>query len=176
MKMQDMVRVVKAHRKPFTDASLHEMFATCRTLVPKLKGWKLTVSNFHKYAGLTLYATKRIQLARRMLHVFSTKEVIDIILHEIAHALLPVGSEHGVRWTRLHRSLGGSGKAHCRIFHKPQQVYMCKCKTRLAFAPSKCRWCLSCESLECHARLHKKYRVCPTPRASCMRLCGSATD
>ena len=158
--MQTMVRLVKAQRKPFTDESLRKMFAMCRALVPKLRGWKLSVQNFHKNAGITWYTTKRIQLARRMLHVFSTKQVIDTILHEIAHALLPISAGHGPAWARLHRSLGGSGDVHCKIFHKPQQVYKCKCKMRLAYAPSKRKWCLTCESLERPIPCGK-YHSCP---------------
>jgi predicted SprT family Zn-dependent metalloprotease len=158
--MQRMVRTVKALRKPFTERTLKDMFATCRQLVPRLKGWQLVVNDMHKSAGLTLYHRKKIHLARRMLHVFSTKEVIDIILHEIAHAILPYGCAHGPRWTNLHKSFGGSGDAYCRVFFKPQQVYMCKCKTRLSYAPSKRKWCLDCESLERKAKI-KRYRACP---------------
>jgi predicted SprT family Zn-dependent metalloprotease len=157
--MQRMVRVVKALRKPFTEAKLKTMFATCRKLVRRLKGWKLSVNDMHKAAGRTFYYTKTIQLASRMLHVFSTKEVIDVILHEIAHAILPYKCDHGVRWKKLHKSFGGSGEAFCRVFYKPQQVFLCKCKTRLSYAPSKLKWCLDCESLERRGRI-KPYRVC----------------
>jgi len=162
--MQRMVSVIKALRKPFTDAKLKTMFATCRKLVPRLKGWKLSLNNMHKSAGTTHYDTKRITLARRMLHVFSTKEVIDVILHEIAHAILPYGCAHGVRWKKLHKSFGGNGQTYCRVFFKPQQVFLCKCKTRLSYAPSKLKWCLDCESLERRGRI-KPIRICGGPTA-----------
>lgn len=155
------MRIVKALRKPFTDTSLRHMFASCRKLVPALKGWKFSVGNMHKNAGVTMYNAKHIQVARRMLHVFSTKEVINVLLHEIAHAVLPSGVCHGNRWVRLHKRFGGDGNEFCRIFHAPHQVYMCQCKRRLAYAPSKRKWCLECESLERPAHLlQKKYRCC----------------
>ena len=158
--MQAMVRVVKAQRKPFTDASLKTMFATCRKLVPKLKGWKLLVKNMRVNAGQTWYLKKQIQVARRMLHVYSTKEVVDVLLHEIAHALLPSRCGHGLRWMRMHKSFGGTGHVFCRVFHKPQQAYGCKCNARIAYAPSKKKWCLQCESLERPIRVRPRYRIC----------------
>ena len=157
--MQAVSRIVHAQRKPFTDASLKDMFAACRKLVPRLKGWRLTASTMYKNGGITWYDTKRIHIARRLLRVFSTKEIIDVVLHELAHAILPRGAGHGPKWVQLHRRLGGTGSSCCRVFRKPHAAFLCKCSQRLAYGPSQRKWCLECESLERVGRMHK-YRRC----------------
>lgn len=52
-----------------------------------------------------------ITLSKDFMEVFDEKEVMETILHEIAHALTPPGfSPHGKEWKAIARSIGSTGE------------------------------------------------------------------
>lgn len=50
-----------------------------------------------------------IEFSSRLWPIMSPELRWDIILHEVAHALLPADVDHGPQWVEKHRALGGSG-------------------------------------------------------------------
>lgn len=73
---------------------LHDAYMLARDLL-ELHGlghWNITFDRARRRAGLTNYNTSTISLSRPLTLLFDPDDVREVILHEIAHAL--VGSEH----------------------------------------------------------------------------------
>jgi len=64
------------------------------------KGWTFGWLNSRKVNGKCSYAPKKILLSKRIVSVSDEPFILDIILHEIAHALVGVGHGHGRVWKR----------------------------------------------------------------------------
>lgn len=62
-----------------------------------LTDWTFKFDKAVRRAGCTNFRYTRITLSRALTELWSEAEVLDTILHEIAHAL--VGLEHGHDWT-----------------------------------------------------------------------------
>ena len=77
-------------------------------------GWSFTyMKKAKKLFGICCYDDKLIKLSPHLTDLNDEPEVIDTILHEIAHALTPADAGHGKAW-----------KAKCiQIGAKPQRCY-----------------------------------------------------
>jgi len=73
------------------------------------KGWVFGFDRATRRLGATHFRTKKITLSKHMAAVADEAKVLDIILHEIAHALLPPSEKHGKTWKALAKALGSSG-------------------------------------------------------------------
>ena len=73
-------------------------------------GWSFGFDRAKRRFGVTKFKTKQITLSTSLTELNSEKEVIDTILHEIAHAL--VGPRHGHNrvWQYKAVSIGCSGR------------------------------------------------------------------
>lgn len=58
-----------------------------------LRGWKLVFDGAKTRAGVCRHTKREIGLSRALVRLYSVEQVTDVVLHEIAHAL--VGAEHG---------------------------------------------------------------------------------
>lgn len=72
------------------------------------KGWRFEWDNAKARMGCCNYTYKVISLSRHLVRLASDKEIINTILHEIAHALAP-DDHHGPMWKRVARSIGCTG-------------------------------------------------------------------
>jgi predicted SprT family Zn-dependent metalloprotease len=145
--MHILERIVRKHlKKPVTQEVLRKTFDACRPL-SNLKGWSVRVTNMRKRAGLTKFGVRRIEFAKLSLSKFSKEEIIDLFLHELAHAILPP-QQHTRTWSRLHKKLGGTGAVRCRPFCKPSRGFECKCAFRVAWGPSTPKYCAKCKTVE----------------------------
>lgn len=74
-----------------------------------LREWcvKLTGSKF--YFGKCCYSERCIRLSRLLVELNNEHTVRDTILHEIAHAILPMCG-HNTAWRKLFISMGGNGE------------------------------------------------------------------
>lgn len=75
-----------------------------------LHGWKFKWSKSNSRLGSCHYSTKTIKLSIYYLHL-QDAEIIDTILHEIAHALVGRGHRHGHVWKAKAREIGARPKA-----------------------------------------------------------------
>lgn len=64
----------------------------------KDKGWKFQLDRSVRRFGVCMYGNKTISLSRRLVSLNKEEEVIDTILHEIAHALAGHEAGHGPIW------------------------------------------------------------------------------
>lgn len=75
-----------------------------------LRGWKFEVNDMTRYYGLCNYQEKTIYLSSYAIFFKTHEEVVDIIKHEIAHALVGQGHHHDKVWKRKCIEIGGNGK------------------------------------------------------------------
>ena len=79
-------------------------------------GWTWKVTRF----GECDYALNIVALSMPLTAERSRGEVRQSILHEIAHALCPVGACHGPDWKRTIKRLGGQAKTQSAITFIPK--------------------------------------------------------
>ena len=72
-----------------------------------LGGWIFAWDNCKTSFGMCRYSKRTITLSSTLLNFTPRHEVIDTILHEIAHALTP-GAKHGYVWQQKARQIGAS--------------------------------------------------------------------
>lgn len=74
------------------------------------RGWRFAFDRATRRFGHCHYTRKTISLSRRLTSLNETAAVRNMILHEIAHALLPRGAGHGPVWRKLAVSIGCDGR------------------------------------------------------------------
>ena len=70
------------------------------------KGWVFGFDLAPVRAGICYYKKKVINLSISFCHSAKTDDILDTILHEIAHALVGSGFGHGPVWARKAREIG----------------------------------------------------------------------
>ena len=75
-----------------------------------LIGWRFGWNSKRSSFGTCKYRPKVIELSKLLTPLRPKDEVINTILHEIAHALVGIGHHHDEVWRRKFVSLGGDGK------------------------------------------------------------------
>jgi predicted SprT family Zn-dependent metalloprotease len=72
-------------------------------------GYRFQFANRKRSIGRCTYSKRLIELSLPIIRHAEEDDVINVILHEIAHALCP-GDGHGKLWRKTFISLGGDGK------------------------------------------------------------------
>lgn len=75
------------------------------------KGWRYETdkSQIVGRLGQCRYGSKKIRVSLWVIRLNRQKWAIDILKHEIAHALAGYTAEHGPEWQRIFKDIGGSG-------------------------------------------------------------------
>jgi predicted SprT family Zn-dependent metalloprotease len=71
-----------------------------------LKDWTLAFDRAQQRAGLCKRKQRVISLSKPLMSLWTTEQVRDTILHEIAHALTPDDRGHGREWRMTCRKIG----------------------------------------------------------------------
>lgn len=74
-------------------------------------GWQFKLDNAKRRMGVCRRHTRTIGISKPNVLVNSEDVVLDTILHEIAHALLPPGCNHGPVWQAMAREVGAEPKS-----------------------------------------------------------------
>jgi predicted SprT family Zn-dependent metalloprotease len=74
-------------------------------------GWSFGFNNRKRALGICNYNKKRIELSRHTIEMNTDEEVIDTILHEVAHAIAGHEAGHGPKWKEAAKRLGAKPKA-----------------------------------------------------------------
>lgn len=137
----------------------------------QLAGWTAELDRAVRRFGRCNYRKKQITLSRRLVELNNQAEVLDTILHEIAHALTGPGVGHGPKWKRIARSIGCSAE-RCyspETTVEPPAPYCLMCKkcgrvvTRVWF-PSLPMACLSCCRRLSRGQFDKRFLMILRPR------------
>lgn len=76
-----------------------------------LAGWRLEWDYARRRAGATRSRDKVISLSQPLIKLYSEDLVLEVIRHEIAHALVGPRHGHDAVWKAAARGLGSSGRA-----------------------------------------------------------------
>lgn len=71
-----------------------------------LKGWIFKFDSAKRRFGQCNYGRKIISMSRHLTELNDEKQVVDTLLHEIAHALAGIGTYHGPAWKRVAKEIG----------------------------------------------------------------------
>ena len=91
-----------------TDCRLQKYQAMCETYINEqyeLKQWVFKFSKHKTAAGMCYYDQKLIVLSEYFVLNNSDEEIINTMLHEIAHALAPRWEGHGKVWRKIFKDL-----------------------------------------------------------------------
>lgn len=87
----------------------NELIRGCR-----LEGWSFAWDDAPRRFGVCRYREKQIGLSRKLVRLNDSETVLNVILHEIAHAIDFIrhgSSDHGPRWRQIALGLGCDGVA-----------------------------------------------------------------
>ncbi|MEZ5111633.1 MAG: SprT family zinc-dependent metalloprotease [Microbacteriaceae bacterium] len=73
------------------------------------ESWSFAFDNAKRRAGQCDFTRKRITVSRYLAARFDDDDVHQILLHEVAHALVGPAAAHGARWLTAARDLGYVG-------------------------------------------------------------------
>lgn len=121
------------------------------------KGWYFEYDNAKRRFGCCYYYQRKITLSSVLCELNEEKDVRDVILHEIAHALVGSGHGHNRVWQKKAIEIGCNGK-RC---YDPSKV-----NTAKAPYVAKCNSC---------GKEHKRFRK-PTSTHSCGICCSSYNE
>jgi len=117
-----------------------------------LQDWKVRIEKAYSRAGVCFHYEKEIRLSEQYIGMMPEVEVLDTILHEIAHALLPAGHGHDMLWRATCIKLGCRPKRCLPDTFKLEKkwVAICPtCKTRFGrmkkIRTSAICWCRRCK-------------------------------
>lgn len=120
-----------------------------------LQDWKIKIETAYSRAGVCFHFEKEIRLSEQYIKVCPEIEILDTILHEIAHAVLPTGHGHDETWRNKCLEIGARPKSCLPDEFKVENKWVAICPTCGArFGRQKrvrrgqIKWCRKC---------HKKY-------------------
>lgn len=76
-----------------------------------LNTWHVVIGNGRRLYGCCRYSKKEIWLSLQFINSATDEQILDVILHEIAHALVGLGIGHGKRWKVEAKKLGAIPKS-----------------------------------------------------------------
>lgn len=74
------------------------------------KGWTFDFDNAKKRLGLCNFTKKKITISKYMTSASDEEVVRQVLLHEVAHAMLPPYAKHGEMWKNLSKHIGYTGE------------------------------------------------------------------
>jgi len=114
-----------------------------------LKDWQFEWSNERRILGRCFYKRKVIRLSRPYVELNDESEVVDTILHEIAHAIAGYEADHGPIWQAVAKGLGARPEACADMStHVSTAQYTAECSCGISHRPffAKPRLQRSCRS------------------------------
>lgn len=94
-----------------------------------LSDWTFEFDRAKVRLGCCHYDEKRITLSRPLAEIATHAEIVDCLLHEIAHALAPRASGHDKVWREIAISIGCDGtRCHSLpVYDEAKYNYTCEC-------------------------------------------------
>lgn len=89
------------------------------------KGWRFRFDHAKVRAGMCCYDQKIISVSQHFIESASSSEILDTLLHEIAHALTPKHGHDRV-WRQVALAIGCNGK-RCHSLKFSRAKYIQKC-------------------------------------------------
>ena len=68
--------------------------------------WSFAFDSAKRRAGLCNYTDKTISISRYMVDIHNMEETLQVVLHEVAHAIAGKGAGHTKKWLKVANSIG----------------------------------------------------------------------
>ncbi len=120
-----------------------------------LNDWTIRFDHAQRRAGACYFDKKVLSFSTKFLRNANNDDIIDTVLHEIAHAIVGPGQGHNLIWKKKAIEIGCSGKIyHDLEFSKPKWIKFCSegCWETKCFRKKNNLICKYCGS-------HVKYRI-----------------
>jgi len=109
-----------------------------------LNSWRVEYVDNQTIAGSCDYNNKRILLSKNFCKYNKEGIIIDVILHEIAHALVGYENGHNKVWKKKFIEIGGSGDKNPRCKPFTDSLYGCRiCGASYSQVVGRCKKCRS---------------------------------
>jgi len=146
---------------------VQEYLKTAESLLKKYKldKWNCAVShNARSWLAKCYYGNKQIVLSKYLLELGSNEEVMDTILHEVAHAIVgPDVEHHGKEWLAKSKELGCSGNlAGHRIAPYLYEAKCSKCNSEFGLdklRKNKTYFCQPCADRENGGEYDSRFEI-----------------
>jgi len=92
-----------------------------------LTEWKTRIGGAYRRLGMCSYKEKVIELSEQFVLAGTQEQILDTIMHEIAHALVGPGYGHGRVWKAKARELGATAKSASKSVNIEQR-YVAHCQ------------------------------------------------
>lgn len=115
------------------DLKKAQTMATDMMKYHNLIGWAFRFDRSVSRLGMCSHGRKTIFLSTHATSVNSEAEVLNTILHEIAHALVGVNEGHGDVWRNKAISIGCNGErcSNIAVIAQPKYTVACKCCNKI---------------------------------------------
>jgi len=122
----------------------------------KLIAWDFGFDNAVRRFGYCNWKERKISLSKVLVELNPIEQVQNTILHEIAHALAPLGSGHNEVWRKIAISIGDDGGRlyDNAIVKTPPKRYIATCPNGHTALRNK-KGKISCG--KCSPKFNKKY-------------------
>ena len=111
-----------------------------------LPNWSFGFKRMFAAGGYTDYETKTITFSSVAVERLPARDLRELAIHEVAHALTPEAVTHDEVWCAKSKSMGGSGGIYTPNFS----------------TDSDYKWLLCCPACEYQQHIHIKYHLwCP---------------
>lgn len=125
-----------------------EMYANALITKFGLTGWSFKFNYSQLTAGACFYSNKIIKLSAFMCITNTMETIEEILLHEIAHAIVGKEANHGKVWRDKYIAIGGNGKRLFYGYAFAKFISTCsKCGLEYGFVkmPVKEKACSKCD-------------------------------
>jgi predicted SprT family Zn-dependent metalloprotease len=132
------------------------------------KGWIFDYDNAKRRAGCCHYDDEKITISKHLvLYNNSYDEIVNTILHEIAHALAPRESGHDYKWRKIFRDL---------LIKYDQPVNVTRCYDNNKVVMPKRKYIVGCNGCSAKWGYHKRTKLIKQLEQNCChyfcRGCG----
>ena len=126
IKKKDLISKKRNFNKLENEFSLFLNMAREKMKQFYLKDWKIKFDHAQRRAGACYFDKKVLSFSANFLRKATDEEIIDTVLHEIAHAIVGPGQGHNLIWKKKAIEIGCSGKIyHDLEFSKPKWIKFC---------------------------------------------------
>lgn len=89
--------------------------------------WRLEWDNARTRAGMCRYHARTISLSKPLMALYDPEQVREVVLHEIAHALVGPAHRHDSVWRATARAIGSTGERVLASSPRPPAPWIGQC-------------------------------------------------